>query len=116
MSKVIGILSTIGVLTMAATPLLAVGGFAHAEESQMRPVRIAVGDLNLAQPQDAATFTRRVDRAAETFCLQNGVAFPRLGACRQAVHDEAVERLTTSQQQDLRTAAKASTPTRLAAR
>jgi len=108
MIKILNITSAIGALVMAATPLLAIGGSARAAESSMLPVRILVGDLDLAQVQGAAAFDRRLDRAAMTFCLQNGVEMGRINACRQAVRDEAVAKLTTLQQQDLRAVAAGS--------
>lgn len=102
MSKILSVASALGALVMAATPLLAIGGFAHAEEPGATPVRILVGDLHLAQARDATVFERRVDKAAQTFCAQNGkVSLADISACRRAVREEAVAKLSPSQQQDL---------------
>ncbi len=105
MSKVLNTLSAIGALVMAATPLVAVGGIAHAAETNMRPAHIQVADLDLGQPGDAATFRQRVDAAAETICTTRGeTGLNAFDSCRQAVRQEAVERLGEQQRQDLRAA------------
>ena len=110
MSKVLNTLSAIGALAMAATPLLAIGGMAHAAESG-RVAHIQVADLDLGQPRDAATFRQRVDTAAGTFCAaRGGTGLSAANTCRQAFREEAVERLGVQQRQDLRSA-QASTPT-----
>ena len=102
MSKVLNILSAIGALTMAATPLVAVGGMAHAAEVGV-PVHILVADLNLGQASGAAVFRHRVDAAAETFCAdRGGLGLNAVNSCRQAIREEAVERLGAQQRQDLR--------------
>jgi UrcA family protein len=111
MSKVLNTLSALGALVMAATPLIAVGGVAHAAESGARPAHILVADLNLGQASDAATFRQRVDAAAETFCASRGErGLNAVDTCRRAVREEAVERLGDQQRQDLRSA-QASGPT-----
>ena len=105
MSKVLNTLSAIGALVMAATPLVAVGGMAHAAESGARPAHILVADLNLAQAGDAATFRRRVDAAAVTFCAARGEAgLNAVDSCRESFRSEAVEQLGERQRQDLRSA------------
>ena len=104
MSKVLNTLSAIGALTMAATPLAALGGMAHAAEAG-RPAHILVADLNLSQPGDAATFRQRVDAAAETFCAdRGGLGLNAVNSCRQAIREEAVALLGAQQRQDLRAA------------
>ena len=111
MSKVLNPLSAIGALVMAATPLIAVGGVAHAAETG-RPAHIMVSDLNLGQPGDAATFRQRVDAAAETFCTNRGeLGLSAVNSCRQAFREEAVERLGGRQRQDLQAAQAASRTT-----
>ena len=110
MSKVLNTLSAIGALVMAATPLAAIGGMAHAAETG-HVARIMVDDLNLGQPGDAAIFRQRVDAAAGTFCTTRGeMGLSALDTCRQAVREEAVQRLGDQQRQDLRSA-QAATPT-----
>ena len=101
MSKVLNTLSAIGALVMAATPLAAIG-VAHAAEAG-RPAHILVADLNLGQANDAAIFRQRVDAAAETFCAdRGGLGLNAVNSCRQAIRQEAVERLGARQRQDLR--------------
>ncbi len=106
MSKVLNTLSAIGALVMAATPLVAVGGIAHAEPA--RAVHVKVGDLNLARPGDAAIFRQRVDTAADTFCSTSDFSLSAVNNCRHAVRQEAVERLGDQQRQDRRAADAAS--------
>ncbi len=104
MSKILNILSAVGALVMAATPLAALGGIAHAAESGAR-AHIRVADLDLAQPGDAATFRQRVDTAAQSFCTSHGeMGLNAMNTCRAAVRDEAVDRLGEQQRQDLRSA------------
>lgn len=108
MSKVLNTLSAIGALVMAATPLVAIGGVAHAQ-TDGRPAHIRVGDLNLGQPGDAATFRRRVDAAAEPFCTSRvELSLSAFNSCREAFREEAVERLGDQQRQDLRATEAAS--------
>ena len=101
MSKILNTLSAIGALVMAATPLVAIGGFAHAADYQ--PQRIQVSDLDFSRAADAATFHHRVDVAAGRMCNANADLTQR-SACGDAVQEEAVERLGSAQRQDLRTA------------
>ncbi len=117
MSKILTVASTIGALVMAATPLLAIGSFAHAAEPNVRPIDISLSGLDLSQPKDAGVFNRRVDAAATAFCGRGAFdGLSRLSACRQAVRDEAVEKLSSVQQRELRLAAASSLIVRLASR
>ena len=105
MTKVLNTLSAVGALVMAATPLLAIGGFAHAQDINAAPARIAVSNLDLRSPGDAAIFRQRVDTAARGLCEHAGVSSLNAAAtCRQAVYEEAVEKLGASQQRDLQSA------------
>ncbi|WP_174299838.1 UrcA family protein [Caulobacter sp. S45] len=102
MSKVLNTLSAIGALVMVATPLVAIGGLAHAETG-VQPVHIMVGDLNLSQAAGAATFRQRVDIASEQFCTSRGeISLGGVNSCRQAFREEAVDGLGAQQRQDLR--------------
>ena len=118
MTKVLNTLSAIGALVMAATPLVAIGGVAHAQDVGVTPAHIAVGDLDLRTPGAAAVFRQRVDAAAGVMCAQVGAS--SLGAsadCRRAVYDEAVDKLGSAQRSELKTsAAQRSTGWTLAAR
>ncbi len=106
MSKVLSTLSAIGALVMVATPLVAVGGMAHAAETGVTPVHINVSDLDLSRPQDAATFRQRVDAAAHSFCTQgDDMHLSARNSCRASIRQEAVDKLGSSQRQALRTAA-----------
>ncbi|PVM90942.1 UrcA family protein [Caulobacter endophyticus] len=58
-------LTTIATLTLAAVPLIGITQAAHAGE---RPVTVRVGDLNLANPADAAEFEARSSQAVQKFC------------------------------------------------
>ena len=101
MSKILNTLSAVGALVLAATPLAAVAGFAHAADYQ--PVRIQVSDLDFNTASGAASFRHRVNVAADTMCAA-GADLGARAACRSAVQGEAVERLGPSQRQELRTA------------
>ena len=90
MFKALETVSAIGALVMAATPLLAVGGVARAQD--MAPQTIRVADLDLSQASDRARFDARVDRAADRMCA-GGSEIIINAACRQAVRDEAAEKL-----------------------
>jgi UrcA family protein len=90
MMKVLDAVSTIGALVMAATPLLAISGVAHAQTLQ--PQVIQVADLNLNSPADMARFDARVDRAANRMC-NDRVDLMARNSCHQAIREEASERL-----------------------
>ena len=104
MSKFISVLTSIATLSMAAIPLSAIGGMAHAAEA-----RIHVGDLNLASPADAQRFARRVDAAAASVCNDLGVRSVSLQSCRVAIREEATEKLGVDQREALRMAANPTT-------
>lgn len=92
MGNLINLVSTVGAFALAATPLLAVGGAAHAQDAQ--PVRIKVADLDLARPADAAVFSRRVTVAAGSMCQTFGpVELSRRAGCERAVREEAYAQL-----------------------
>ncbi len=117
MTKVLNTLSAIGALVMAATPLVALGGVARAQGLDVMPAHIAVGDLDLRTPGDAAVFRQRVDAAADSMCAQaGGSSLASSADCHKAVYDEAVEKLGSAQQRDLKTAAVRSSTWAQAAR
>ncbi len=103
MRNILNTLSAIGALTLAATPLLAVGGLARAAEPAVQPAYVQVSDLDLSRASDAATFRSRVDAAADAVCSQEAVHAPR-AACVDAVREEAVEKLGAAQRRDLQAA------------
>ncbi len=105
MSKFLEAVSTLGALVMAATPLVVLGSVAHAEPAAVSPARIEVAGLDLRSPNDAATFRHRVSVAATSLCGQAGVQpLSMTLSCHQAVYDEAVSKLGSTQQQDLQAA------------
>lgn len=88
MRNLVNLVSTAGALVLAATPLLAIGGVAHAQDAQA--IRIQVSDLDFSRPEAAATFDRRVASAADTLCRTFGpTELARVAACERAVRDEA---------------------------
>ena len=88
MRNLVSLVSTAGAFVLAATPLLAIGGVAHAQEAQA--VRIQVADLDFSRPGATATFDRRVTSAADAFCRPAGPAeLSRIAACERTVRDEA---------------------------
>jgi UrcA family protein len=97
--KVLDVLSTIGALVLAVTPL-AVVGVAHAEPAT--PVSIQVGDLDFGSRADVARFNTRVVKAADTLCSETDVRdMSQRAACVSAVRDEAVARLGSAQRQEM---------------
>ncbi len=102
MSRILETISTIGALVMAATPLAAVGGMAHAQAAGVPAQRIDVARLDFRNAGDVVAFRQRVGAAAQTLCGQGGVQPLSVTlSCRQAVYDEAVSQLGGSQRQDL---------------
>ena len=95
MTKVLSTISAIGALLMAATPLVAAAGFAHAEE--LAPQHIAIADLNLDRPADMARFYARVDAVADRMCPTSGGMIISAG-CRNAVRQEATQNLAALRQ------------------
>lgn len=88
MRNVMQVLSTAGLLTMAATPLVAIGGVAHAQELQS--VRIQTSDLDLADAAAQVTFDRRTAAAATAMCRPTGpFELARVTACERAFGGEA---------------------------
>ena len=88
MRNLVSLVSTAGAFLLAATPLLAIGGVAHAQEAQA--LRIQVTDLDFSRPGATATFDRRVASAADAFCRPGGPAeLSRIAACERTVRDEA---------------------------
>ena len=111
MSKILSTLSAIGALVMAATPLVAAGGVAHAAEADQPPSAHLVGPLNQRASDGAAAFRHRVDLAADGLCTaRRETGLGARIACRDAVRQEAVERLSDAQRGDLRSA-EAAAPT-----
>ena len=96
--KVLDILSTVGALVLAATPLAVVGA-AHAETPA--PVSIQVGDLDFASHAGVARFDTRVSRAADQFCGVDSRDLSRRSACVAAVRDEAVSKLGSEQRSEM---------------
>lgn len=90
MIKVLNAVSTIGALVMAATPLMAISSVARAQD--MAPEHIRIADLDLSRPADQARFQARVDLAAVRMCGSVGLLNVEV-ACRQAVREEAMQKL-----------------------
>ena len=102
MSKIVNMLSAIGVVMMAATPLVAIGGsMAHAQDA-LTPAHVQVADLDFNRASDVATFRQRVDVAAHSLCADdNGPSRVTNTGCSEAVYDEAVSKLGSAQRQAL---------------
>lgn len=101
-------LTTIATLTLAAVPLIGLTQAAHAGE---RTVTVRVGDLNLANPADAAEFETRAADATKRFCKarSNHERLDLLSrrACAIEVRAEINDKLSRKQRQALATAARA---------
>ena len=115
MRKFIMSLTTVASLSLAAVPVLGLTQAAHAGEPQ---ARVAVGDLNLSNPAQAAVFKVRVDNAAKTLCrakIRNNTARLSYGACTTEIRREVDYKLSASQRKALQVAARAA-PVEMAAR
>ena len=82
---------------LAVMPMIALAGAAQAQD-----VRVHVGDLS--QPADAARFNRHLDFAANTLCASfvrpiDGAR--RVAACKEAVREEAMDKLSADQRVQL---------------
>jgi UrcA family protein len=107
MRKFIMSLTTVASLSLAAVPILGLTQAANAAEME---ARIAVGDLNLSNPAQAAVFKARVDQAAETMCRAKARMNPRdmpHGVCVSAVRMEVSRQLSAPQRKALQVAARA---------
>jgi UrcA family protein len=116
MRKFIMSLTTVASLSLAAVPILGLTQAANAAEME---ARIAVGDLNLSNPAQAAIFKARVDQAAETMCRAKGRMNPRdmpHGACVSEVQREVARQLSSPQRKALHVAARAEKTVEVAAR
>ena len=88
MRNLVNFVSTAGAFVMAATPLLAAGGVAHAQQAPV--VRIRTADLDFTRSSAATAFDRRVDAAAGAVCRPAGVAdLAGVAACKRAVSEQA---------------------------
>jgi UrcA family protein len=107
MRKFMTTLTTVASLSLAAIPVLSLTQAAHAAE----PVaRIAVGDLNLSNPAQAAVFKARVEAGAEALCrakARQNTLDMSFNNCREAVRREVNIQLSKKQRQDLQFAARA---------
>ncbi len=103
MRKFIMSLTTVASLSLAAVPVLGLTQAANAAE-RSDTVRIAYGDLNLANPSQAKLFKARVESAGEDLCmtkLRNGELMTTLRGCVGEVHREVERQLPNTQRRDL---------------
>lgn len=107
MRKFIMSLTTVASLSLAAIPVL---GLAQAAQAGEHKARIAVSDLNLSNPAQAAVFNARVDDAARTLCrakVRNNDLKMSLNDCHMSVKREASRQLSATQRKALKFAARA---------
>jgi UrcA family protein len=96
--KVLDILSTVGALVLATTPL-AVAGVAHAQTGAS--VAIQVGDLDFGSRADVARFQARIVMAADRLCDAGPTEISRRSACIAAVREEAMDKLGSAQRSEM---------------
>ena len=116
MRKFIMSLTTVASLSLAAVPILGLTQAANAAEMK---ARIAVGDLNLANPAQAAVFKARVDQAADEMCRAKSRMNPRdmpHRVCVTEVRMEVSRQLSSHQRKALQVAARAEKTVEVAAR
>ena len=107
MRKFIMSLTTVASLSLAAIPVLGLTQAAYAGEQQ---ARIAVSDLNLSNPAQAAVFKARLAAAADTLCSAKARANDlnmSFNDCRVSVDREARRQLSNGQRKALQVAARA---------
>ncbi len=104
MSKLIGALTTVATLTMAAVPLSAISTVAHAGQTHVVGSHIRISDLDFNRPADAIVFRNRVDWAAFNVCRFAGKPLPSQYTCHKWVRVEAVDRLSDDQRAHLQLA------------
>ena len=93
-------------LALAILPFAAIATASHAESA-----RVKVGDLT--QAEAVAAFDRQLDSVAASLCAHDIRDLSQdAKACRQAVREEAIAKLSVSQRQEL--AASTSAPTQIA--
>lgn len=105
MRKFIMSITTVASLSLAAVPILGLTQAANAAEPA---VRIAYGDLNLANPAHAKIFQARVETASRDLCrakLRAGTLDQTMLGCVGAVRREVDRQLPTAQRQALTYAA-----------
>jgi UrcA family protein len=109
MRKFIMGLTTVASLSLAAVPILGLTQAANAAERE-QTIRIAYGDLNLANPSQAKLFKARVETAAEGLCRAKLRAGNLDGmtphGCIVAVRREVERQLPTAQRHNLAIAAR----------
>jgi UrcA family protein len=110
MRKFIMSLTTVATLSLAAVPVLGLTQAANAAESEPTAT-ISFGDLNLADPSQAAVFKVRVDNAGRRLCREmqrsNQGLDMSIGACVAKVRREASNQLPKHQREALTFAARA---------
>lgn len=110
MRKFIMSLTTVASLSLAAVPILGLTQAANAAEPT---ARIAYGDLNLADPAQAAIFKARVEVAADQLCRTKMRSAEGLNmtirACIDDGHRQAERQLSKPQRQALASADRAQT-------
>jgi UrcA family protein len=101
MFKALETISAVGALVMAATPFVALGGVAHAQSMPAQHIQVA--DLDLNRPADITQYNARVQRAARRMCAGE-VGLATADACRQAIREEAAEKLDALRASGLKSA------------
>lgn len=107
MHKFITSLSTVAAISLAAIPVLGLTQSANAAGQQ---VRIAVSDLNLSSPTQAAVFKARVSTAADSLCrakVRDNTLNMSFTDCRVSFQREVDRQLSNGQRKALQVAARA---------
>jgi UrcA family protein len=102
-------LAVVAALTLTLAPTL---GLTQTARTPAPNARIALADLNLAVPADAAKFAVRVNVASEQLCHDMARANPAgaftMAGCKAAARRQALSQLSDHQRQSLRMASRAS--------
>lgn len=107
MRKFIMSVTTAASLSLAAIPVL---GLTQAANAAELTAHVAYGDLDLANPAQAAIFKARVETAGRNLCMAKmraGELDAPVNACVAAAHREAESQLPKAQRQALAFAAVA---------
>jgi UrcA family protein len=114
MSKIVNRIAVAAALALAATPIIGLSA-AHAASRAMPVARVAIGDLNLSQPEGAREFQRRADRAAQDACGARKVRGLSYRACLMDIAADLRQEMSPAQRSALLTGQKAQ-PTAFASR
>ena len=96
------VVAAVAAAILAAAILAAAPAAVAAAAPSPESLRVAVADLDFANPDDVARFNARVETAARALCRREPqLDFLETGACRRAVRAQCLRQLTETQRRQL---------------